>query len=100
MNRFIVVLNNGSPAQKNAITALYQSKDWGFWHHIEDVWLLSGVPAGITARAISEELSSMPLIGKHVKLVIQIPSGPAPYWGNGSEKSWEWMKATWGPPGT
>jgi hypothetical protein len=99
MSRFIIALNNGNREQRNVITALLQAKGWGLWHHLEDVWLICGVPDGVSARAISEEISSISLIGQHPKLVIELPPGRATHWGHANQEGWNWMQQFWGDPG-
>jgi hypothetical protein len=95
MKRFIIILDGGDREKRNAITSFLQAKGWYLWHHMEDVWLVTNVPALVNARSISEEISKIPLIGGHPKLVMRVPDGPSNYWGNAPKDAWEWMSKFW-----
>lgn len=99
MSKFIIALDGGTREQRNAVTALLQGKGWKLWHWMEDLWLLSQVPDNITSKQISEELFKNPLIGKKVKIVIQVSdNAPKTYWGDCNPDSWKWMAEFWGKP--
>src|SRR4030095_5462316 len=99
MRKFIVTLDVGTREQRNAITELFQSKNWQLWHWMEDVWLLSEVPDTVTSREIAEEMNSIPLVQYKRKLILRVPEGMSTYYGNNPKESWNWMARFWGRAG-
>ena len=100
MNKFLVAIDVGTREQRNAVTEIFQKKDWKLWHWMEDVWLLSQVPDEVTSKAVSDELESHPLIGKKAKVIIRISaSGQQTYFGHSVKEAWDWMAQFWGTAG-
>ena len=97
MSKFIVTLDVGTLAQRNAVTEHFQRKGWNCWHWMEDTWLLATLPRNITAQTITDELEMVPVIAKKRKMVIGIDDDAAmTYWGHAPQDAWQWMKTYWG----
>ena len=98
MSKFVIGLNNGSREQRNAITTMLQAKKWGFWHNVEDMWLVAAAPDTLTSKALYEEIISNPLIGESaLMVVIRIPSETnMTFWGKAKKDGWLWMSKYWG----
>jgi hypothetical protein len=96
MNRFVVALDSGNREQRNALTALFQTKAWSVWHHFEDLWLLSGVPEAVTPKSLYHELAKIAVIGKHPVLILRVVDGDHDYYGKTRAEGWEWMEKSWG----
>lgn len=100
MSKFVVMLENGTREQQNAITEIFKLKGWDLWHRMEGIWLLSGIPENITSREIAEEITQTSSIGPKIKLVLKIPdTAQMTYWGNAPKEGWEWMAKFWGKVG-
>ncbi len=96
-NRFIVALDNGAPAQQDAITGFLKERDFQFWHWIEDLWLLSDVPVGISPKKLWEELNALPSLKGKGMVVLSFNHGIT-YWGELPESAWGWLSQYWGTP--
>lgn len=100
MSRFIFILEGGTAAEHNAVTKLAQDNGWGFWHYIENAWLLSGVPDSETSKSMSERIRTVFDLTK-THLVLKIPeSAQITHWGLAQKDAWGWMMNNkWGDPG-
>lgn len=95
MNRFMIAAGGLSPQQQDVITKWLQGHDWQFWHWIENVWLLTGVPDSVTPRTLWDEIIAMDGMNGISGVVIQEGFAPV-FWGGNQPESWEWMKSYWG----
>src|SRR5512135_2853599 len=94
-NRFVIALDNGTPEQQDAITRFLDKRKFEFWHWIEDLWLLSNVPLGITPRNLWEELNALPELTGQDMVVMMFNSGIA-HWGQLPQSAWHWLSENWG----
>ena len=94
-NRFVIALDNGTSEQQNAITLHLKKRGFEFWHWIEDLWLLSNVPLGVTPRRLWEELNELPELAGQDMIVFMVNSGIA-YWGQLPQNAWRWLGENWG----
>jgi hypothetical protein len=89
---FIIATDLATRDQQDAITKWAMSTGWGYWHWIENFWILSNVPAGTRPRDIYQVLSSIPLIGGLDLNLLVIEIGQEiPYYGSLPTKAWDWF---------
>lgn len=98
-NRFVIVVDNASKEQLDTITQRLQDTGYGFWHWVEYMWLVSGVPDGVTPKSFCEWLEKTPGIESLTYIVLKV-NEPCPYWGRNERKAWEWMERYWSKPST
>lgn len=97
MSKFVVILDNGTKEEQDAITAFLQTKTgWSVWHWMEDAWLVALVPPEVGAKSLCEEIRKMvPSIIYKKHLVMSI-GDPISYWGGVTKEAWPWMATNWG----
>ena len=100
MPRFLLATDSGSvPATaKDKLTKYLRGKGWGVWPWFDDVWFVVGVPEGVTADALSEELADAVKALRGNSFLVMSLEGAAPYTGWAQKEAWEWMAKNWGPP--
>lgn len=99
-NRFILVVDDASKEQRDTITQRLQglkSHGYGYWHWMETMWLVAGVPDGVTPKSFIEWLEQTPGIDKLTYVVFAV-NGLCPYWGRNTKEAWDWMLKSWGEP--
>ena len=103
MAQFIIATNNAGVDKRNAITNFVKSKQWGFWHHFEDFWMITtNEPDQTTSQQIYEELTAKPEIGKEIFIIVirMAKTGhPMTHFGFGPPQGWEWTSKYWGVVG-
>ena len=87
-------MDGASKELKDIITKRLQGAKYGYWHWMEDVWLVSGVLDGVTPKSFSEWLELTPGVQLITYLIIKIGS-PSSYWGRNSKEGWDWMHKYW-----
>ena len=93
--KIIIILDDGTTAQRDAITEFLKVKAWQTGHWIDDAWIVTGVPDEITTREIWTSLIENPLLKPIKGLVIKLDAEPT-YWGGSSTESWSWMAQHFG----
>lgn len=95
--KFVIVLNSGTPAEQNLLTQRLVSLQWAYFHYLEDVWLLAGVPDAQTAKTIYADAAL--ILGEKTILVFEV-QGECEHFGRANPKAWPWLKEHWGPVAT
>jgi hypothetical protein len=96
-SNFVIVVENASKEQRDTITHRLKGTNFGLWHWIETMWLVTGVEDGVTPKSFCEWLEQTPGIDGLTYIVLKV-NGPCPYWGRNNEKAWDWMSKNWGKP--
>jgi len=98
MSRRFVVAIQGIPAPvANAVTKQLQASGLGFWHWMENVWLVTAAPSKgeVTAKSLSDWLAKTPGVPQGRMLVIRADSDSTEHWGIQDLKSWNWFTSEW-----
>ena len=78
--------------ESNAITQLFQDSPYGFWHWIENFWIVQGDNKHETAEQLWDEISRrVPAFEPKTTLVMRIDN-PVSYWGRADKKAWDWLR--------
>jgi hypothetical protein len=103
MNQFIIATNVATVAQRNLITEFLNSKGWSFWHHFEDLWLLTITDNdALTSKQIYEKIKSIPDFGANTYLLVMMVAKQGKemkHFGFGPAAGWEWTSKNWGSVG-
>lgn len=89
MKNFAVALNNGTPAERNAITKHLADSGYGYWHWVDDFWIVRTDVE--TAKSLYLTLLEEANLGKETVLVFEFET-PINFWGFAPKKAWDWMK--------
>ena len=92
--QYVIAIEGGSKELRDAITRRLAGAGYGYWHWMEDVWLVSGVPDDVTPQTMSEWLEKTPYFANTHCLIIRVGT-PTSYWGRNVKDSWEWMSKNW-----
>jgi len=95
--KYVIVIDDGTAQQNDAITVYMQGKGWHVWHWIGNLWLLTGVPLEVRPRVLYEELLRIPTLHDARMIVMKVEGEPS-YWGNAPADAWTWMTEKWGKP--
>lgn len=89
MKIFIIALNAGTKELRNEITDFLTRSDFGYWHWIDDTWIVT-TPDRYTSRSLHDEMELNESIKNKVLLVLEVHE-PLTYWGRNSDDAWEWL---------
>ena len=94
--RFMVITNgrNSDSDSRNTITNFVRSKGWGFWHHLSDLWLITGAPSTMTTKELWSEIDKLLPPGKD-RLLVFDADNTRKYFGRLPPKSWPWLSKNW-----
>lgn len=71
--KFIVIVDNASVGQQNAVTTLFADREGvSCWHHFAHVWLLTAESSVHTSASIMAEVQKV--VGRAQLMVLDIPS--------------------------
>ncbi len=94
MKKFVVATNRATVEQRNAITRFFQSKSIGFWHHFNDLWLVSSNQFDGTIQLRDALITEAPGVLILV-LEVDVPNTTKPWSGFGRKKMWPWLQKFW-----
>jgi len=94
---FIVVLDSGGVEQRDAISLYLQAQGFHFWHWVDNVWLISDAPVGLSPSQLWERLAALPSLGGQKMLVLGLNSSRS-FFGNLDQRAWPWLQKFWGIP--
>lgn len=98
MSRRFLIAMQGAPAPLiNTITKRLHESKMGYWHHMDNIWLVAGVAPGVTAKGFAEWLEQTPGVAATTYLVLEVSGESRDYWGRGPKTGWDWMKSSWHP---
>lgn len=90
--RFILVIDNPTKEQQNAVTNFFKNRRLGYWHWLSDVWLLTDSRNTWTATSIRDKVKE--LVPGTRLLVFSIGSGTT-WAGSGKTEMFKWLHNTW-----
>lgn len=67
------------------------------WYWLENMWLFSEVPEGVTAQSLWTDIQNLPGLDNLYGIAFQVTC-EMPYWGMNKMVSWAWMRESWGSP--
>lgn len=92
MRRFIMIVDDATPEQQNAITKSLEGKPQGFWHYFSDVWLIIDASNTCTTISLRDHLSQV--VPGATTLILPIDN--ANEWqGFGKQDTFKWLHDTW-----
>jgi hypothetical protein len=92
MTKFIVIIPNSTLNQVLAVKSLYPPNRAAWWHHSNDVWLLSFVQDIETVLTVQQELQR---VLPQVNMVIFKVESGAPWAGWGPQEWRNWFDQYW-----
>lgn len=95
--RYIVSINNASNDQEKAFVQYIKAKNFGWWHWINNTWLIIDYDGKSSAAEIRTDAKDI-FVGEHT-LIIEITGDSDTWAGYGSNKDgtsmFEWLKKNW-----
>lgn len=92
--KYVIIVQGASTDLKNTITKHLLKKKYGYWHWMEDAWLVPSVDSKVSAQELGEWLEKIPGFGTITYLVIEV--GPKrTYWGRNIKPAWDWIIQNW-----
>ncbi len=91
---FAVVLDRGSPEEREAIQAVVKEHANGWWHRFESFWVVGGH----TASWWRDQLRPSIAAGPSTLLVMKLPADESRAWaafGPNMEERFRWMHGTY-----
>ena len=90
--RFIVVVENLSKAEADALTAYVDRQEhWAYWHWIEGFWLILRWDNPTAKEFWNAIAQAMPSLESKTMLVMRVDD-PVTYWGRADKAAWDWLK--------
>lgn len=99
MKSFIVATNSAPTIVRDALTAFLQTRPWGYWHHVNDLWIIAELPDEYTAQKLWNEITTAVPICEPVTMLVLSMDQPRTYWGRGPRPGWDWLKQYFGNSG-
>lgn len=93
-SKYIIAVDGASKEVKDAITTRISGTGYGYWHWMEDIWLVAGVPDNVTPKSFSDWLEETPGCSLLTHIVIKVDT-PSSYWGRANKQGWGWMEKYW-----
>lgn len=95
--RFVVALDSSNKSQNDSFVEYIKDKGYGWWHWIDNFWLLTDSSGNLTAAKLRTDLGEI-YPGVH-KLVLELRGNDDDWAGFGpnSEKKnmFSWLKSNW-----
>lgn len=93
--KFVFALEGGTKELKDAISKRLKEAEYGFWHYIENLWLIDHAEDDISARQLSDWLEQTPGLTQQSWVVLRVDDGSGDYWGRAVKGAWDWMAEEW-----
>ncbi len=90
MKNIAVALNAGTPERRNAITNYFSSKNFAFWHWVDDFWIVR-VDDSVTAKSLYLLLENLAEINTVSMLVFEF-QGQIDFYGRADKVAWNWLE--------
>ena len=91
MNKYIVSISHFSKDQEENFIKYLKEHNSGWWHIINNFWLVSSNSPLVTKESIREELKK----DFNGTLIVLDTTGSGGWTGFGQTKDFEWMKNNW-----
>jgi hypothetical protein len=89
-NRYIIISRNPSVPDQNALTGFLKGKSWGYWHWMNNCWLVTTKEA-LTVFEMRDFVRSV--APKMHFLAFELKDDKKA--GFGPSKWWEWFNRSW-----
>ena len=96
MARFVIATDKMPAVIADRLTTHFKGTGWGFWHWLDDFWVLDGVPDIYTAKKLYEELDGLSKLFGAQTCVVMRTDPPLSFWGAATKDCWPWMSKYWG----
>ena len=92
MRRFLLIVDDATPEQQDAISNYLQNSQQGYWHRFTDVWLIADPTDTLVSSAIRDAMRNV--VPKAHMLIFKIddPNGWSAF---GKKGDFEWLKTEW-----
>ena len=90
---FILVAQGGTAKLQDLVSNRIKAAGYGYWHWMQNFWIVTGLEAGVTPKTFSEWLEQTPGVGQLTYLVLDTDS--ADYWGRNNAQAWDWLSRNW-----
>ncbi len=92
MAHFIVLVDDATVAQQNAITESFRGKPQGYWHYFSDAWLMVDPTNSWTVEKLRDHLRIV--VPGATTLVLPIDR-PSVWAGFGQTDHFKWLNDVW-----
>ena len=89
--RFIVLVDDATPEQQNAVTLFLKGKV-GYWHHFSDSWLVTTSDPTWSPAKLRDEVRRVVPGPSILVLKVDTPKG---WSGFGAKGMFDWLHSTW-----
>ena len=90
--RFILVIDNPTKVQQNAVTNFFKNRRLGYWHWFSDIWLLTDSRNTWTAASIRDKVKEL---APGTRLLVFMLEGNDTWSGFGKTGMFKWLHNTW-----
>jgi len=92
MRRFIIVVDDATPTQQDAISNHFQNLRLAFWHRFTDMWLIADPTDSMTTNTLRDAVKRA--ISVKAVLVMKVDS-PTAWASFGNKGDFDWLKTEW-----
>jgi hypothetical protein len=92
--RLVLMAEGMKPDVANAITERLKASPMGFWHWMDNVWLITMTPA-MTANEFYAWLKQIPGVSESRFLVLRVDSNSTEHQGLLPPDWWVWFQNNW-----
>lgn len=92
MRHFIMLVDDATVAQQNAVTKSFHGKQQGYWHFFSDAWLLIDPTDSLTVDGLRDHLKAV--VPGATTLVLPIDN-PKTWSGFGKTNDFKWLHESW-----
>jgi hypothetical protein len=92
MRHFIMLVDDATVAQQNAVTESFRGKPQGFWHIFSDAWLLVDPTNSLSVEQLRDHLNVV--VPGATTLVLPIDR-PKTWAGFGQSDDFKWVHEVW-----
>lgn len=92
MRHFIMLVDDATTDQQNAVTKSFRGKPQGFWHIFSDAWLLMDPTNQLTVDSLRDHLKAV--VPGAWTLVFPIDR-PETWAGYGRSEDFKWLHEVW-----
>lgn len=93
--RFMLMVDDATPPEQDAVTKYLQTLSYGFWHYFSDGWLIVDRSSTLTAPMLRDKLKQ--LVPGKTTLVVPM-NNPAEWAGFGTTENFQWLHDVWNAP--
>ncbi len=95
MAKFLIVTEGITKAQSDSLTDfLKNSNSFGYWHWIEDLWLVTANSEESAKSLYLKVMANVPSLTAATMLIVGFD--PLTHWGRLNKDAWPWMHTNFG----